>query len=234
MTPSRDENARGDRRTVLRRRLARARLQVLATTSVAEGAGRSLLDAVAAALDGGADLIQLREKDLPDEAVLARALRLRALCDAQGALLVVNDRIEVARDAGADGVHLGQEDRSVAEARAVLGGDALIGVSTHDEAEVRRALADGADSVGVGSVFATATKGRAVPVGGPAALARIAAIAEARGVPAFAIGGITPENVAEVVAAGFRRVAVCAGVIGSADPRAAAGALVRAVGDSPR
>ena len=162
--------------------------------------------------------------------MLLLARRLRALCDAHGALLVVNDRIEVARDSGADGVHLGQDDRSVAEARRVLGPHALVGVSTHDAAELRRALADGADHVGVGSVFATSTKGRAVPVSGPAALAPVAAAAEAAGVPAFAIGGISPTNVADVAAAGFRRVAVSAGVLASESPRAAAAALLAALG----
>jgi thiamine-phosphate pyrophosphorylase len=199
---------------------------VLATSSVAR---RPLLDAVEEALRGGASVIQLREKTLPDADVLALAQRLRALCDGSGALLVVNDRIEVARDAGADGVHLGQEDRSVAEARRVLGSDALVGVSTHDAAELARALADGADYVGVGSVFPTATKGRAVPVSGAAALAPLAARAEAAGVPAFAIGGITPQNAAVVTAAGFRRVATCAGVVAADEPAAAARAILTAL-----
>lgn len=206
-------------------RLVASRVYLLATTAVAT---RPLLEAVEAALAGGVSIVQVREKKMDDAALLALARRLRAVCDAHGALLVVNDRIEVARDAGADGVHLGQEDRPVGEARRILGPSALVGVSTHDAAELDRALADGADYVGVGSVFATATKGRAVPVSGPAALAPLAARAEAAGVPAFAIGGITPANVAEVAAAGFRRVAVSAGVLAAESPRAAAAALLAA------
>jgi thiamine-phosphate pyrophosphorylase len=209
-----------------RSRLAAARLYLLATTSVAR---RPLLDAVEGALRGGVSIVQLREKEMDDAAMLALARQMRSLCDAHGALFVVNDRIEVARDTGADGVHLGQEDRPVAEARRILGPDAIVGVSTHDDVELARALADGADCVGVGSVFATATKGRAVPVSGPGALAPLAARAEAAGVPAFAIGGIAPANVAEVAAAGFRRVAVSAGVLASDDPRAAAAAMLAAI-----
>jgi len=122
---------------------------------------------------------------------------------------------------------------SVSEARRFLGPDALIGVSTHDAGELACALADGADYVGVGSVFATSTKGRDVLVSGPAALAPLAAKAEAAGVPAFAIGGITAENVGEVVAAGFRRVAVCAGILASDDPGRRARELVGALTPPP-
>lgn len=201
------------------RRLGAVRLYVLASSSVAR---RPLPEAVALALEGGAQAIQLREKSLPDADVLALARALRPLCDRHGALLFVNDRVEVARDAAADGVHLGQDDLPVAGARALLPAGTLIGVSTHDAAELGRALADGADLVGVGAVFPTATKGRAVPVRGAAALAPLAARAEAAGVPAFAIGGITVTDVPTLVASGFRRVAVSAAVIGADDPRAAA------------
>lgn len=207
-------------------RLRAARLYVLATTALARG---PIERAVELALLGGASIVQVREKSMSDAEALALARRLRGVCDALGALLVVNDRIEVARDAGADGVHLGQTDRPVAEARRILGPGAIVGVSTHDDAELDRALRDGADHVGVGSVFSTATKGAAVRVSGPVALAPIAARAEAAGVPAFAIGGITPENVAQVVAAGFVRVAVSAGVIAADDPRRAASRIAAAL-----
>jgi thiamine-phosphate pyrophosphorylase len=221
----------GDRGPRLRRRLAEARLQLLATT----GAARGPLDAaVEAALRGGVSVVQVREKEMEDRDVLALARRLRTLCDAHGALLVVNDRIEVARDAGADGVHLGQEDRPVEEARRVLGPAALVGVSTHGAEELVRALADGADYVGVGSVFPTSTKGRAVPVSGPEALAPLALRAEAAAVPAFAIGGISPANVAAIAAAGFRRVAVCAGVLAAPSPCDAAAAMIAALVSASR
>ena len=211
----------------LRERLARARLYLLATTAVARG---PLLEAVAAAIDGGVDAVQLREKEMPGGEFLELADEMCLLCAAKDVLFFVNDRVEAARLVGADGVHLGQEDVPVSEARRHLGRDALIGVSTHDAAELAGALADRADCVGVGAVFATATKGRDVHVGGVADLAPLAARAEARGVPAFAIGGITPDNIAEVVDAGFRRVAVCAGVLAADDPRAAAEALRRGLG----
>jgi len=203
----------------VRDRLGRATLYLLATSSVAK---LPLLDAVAAAIDGGVEVVQLREKTMSDGAFLELADDLNLLCAAKDALFLVNDRVEAARIVGADGVHLGQDDVCVEEARRILGADALIGVSTHDAMELARALADGADYVGVGSVFATATKGRDVPVSGTDALAPLAARAEAAGVPAFAIGGITPQNVERVVAAGFRRVAVCAGILAADDPRAAA------------
>ena len=210
----------------MRDRLARARLYLLATSSVSR---LPLLDAVAAAIDGGVDAVQLREKDMDEAAFLELADDLNLLCAAKDVLFIVNDRVEAARLVGADGVHLGQDDVSVREARRLLGLDPLVGVSTHDATELAGALADGADYVGVGSVFATATKGRDVPVSGPLALAPLAARAEAAGVPAFAIGGIVPGNVAEVAAAGFRRVAVSAGVIGADDPLAAAAAIVAAL-----
>ena len=207
-------------------RLARARLCVIATTSVAR---LPLAEAVAAAIDGGADVVQLREKEMDGGAFLELADDLRLLCAARDVLFVVNDRVEAARVVGADGVHVGQEDAPVADARRLLGPGTFIGVSAHDAAELDGALRDGADYVGVGSVFATTTKGRDVPVSGAAALAPLAARAEARGVPAFAIGGITPENVAGVAAAGFRRVAVCAGVFATDDPESAARAIVAAL-----
>jgi thiamine-phosphate pyrophosphorylase len=206
----------------LRERLARARLYLLATTSLAR---LPLVEAVAAAIDGGVEVVQLREKTMPDGAFLELADDLSLLCAAKDVIFIVNDRVEAARLVGAHGVHLGQDDLPVAEARRSLGPEGLVGVSTHDAAEIAAALAARADYVGVGSVFATATKGRDVPVSGPAALAALAARAEAAGVPAFAIGGITVDNLGDVTAAGFRRVAVCAGILATDDPRAAARAF---------
>ena len=200
-------------------RLARARLYLLATTAVSR---RPLLDAVSLVLDAGVDVVQLREKTMADGEFLELADDLRLLCEVRGALFVVNDRVEVARIVGADGVHLGQEDLGVAQARKLLRAGTAVGVSTHDAAELSRALEDRADYVGVGSVFPTSTKGRDVAVSGPEALAALAILAEGAGVPAFAIGGITVRNATEVVSAGFRRLAVCAGILGESDPGAAA------------
>lgn len=208
----------------MRDRLARARLYLLATTAVSR---LPLLDAVAAAIDGGVDVVQLREKTMTDGEFLELADDMRLLCAAKDVIFVVNDHVEVAYLVGADGVHLGQDDTPVNEAREMLGPSGLIGVSTHDAAELDGALRDGANYVGVGSVFPTSTKGRDVLVSGAAALAPLARRAETAGVPAFAIGGITAENVGQVVAAGFGRVAVCAGILADDDPRAAA-ARIRA------
>lgn len=208
-----------------RARLRDAKLYLLATAAVS---ALPLDQAVDRAIDGGVDVVQLREKTASDDAFVASAHRLAALCRARSVIFVVNDRVEIARACGADGVHLGQEDRSVADARAVLGVDALVGISTHDGIELTAALAPlplRADYVGVGSAFPTATKGRAVPVPGPETVARLAAAAESAGVPAFAIGGIDGTNVGELAQRGVRRVAVCAGILASADPRAAAAAI---------
>jgi thiamine-phosphate pyrophosphorylase len=208
--------------TARRERLASARLYLLATEAVG---GTDWLGAVERALHGGVDVVQLREKSLDDAAFAERARRLASLCHAHRALFVVNDRVEIAREVRADGVHVGQDDASVAAARALLGPDALVGVSTHDSEELDRALADGADYVGMGSVFPTTTKGRAVPVGSPSALAPLAQRAEDAGVPAFAIGGIDVAQADAVAAAGFTRIATCAGVLGADDPESAARAL---------
>ena len=207
-------------------RLRSARLYLLATASVSRG---DWLASVAAALAGGADIVQLREKSIADDEFADRARQLAGLCHAHGALFVVNDRLHVATEIDCDGVHLGQDDAGVAAARRALGSDALVGISTHDAAELSRALSDGADYVGVGAVHPTATKGRAVSVGSPTTLAPLALRAERSGVPAFAIGGIDVARADDVAAAGFTRIATCAGVLASEDPESAARAIRGAV-----
>lgn len=199
--------------------LPEAQLYLLATRGVCRG---PWLEAVEAALAGGVQLVQLREKEATTAERVSLATDLLRLCARHGARLIVNDDPEAAAAVGAWGLHLGQDDAPVADARKRLPARAVVGVSTHDEAELRAAVAAGADYVGVGSAFPTATKGRHVPIRGPRALTRLAAAAESEGVPAFAIGGITPENVDEVVAAGIRRVAVCAGILAQDDPERAA------------
>ena len=178
------------------------------------------LVAAEAALRGGVDVVQFREKDLSDDEFFRRASLLRSVCVAHRTLFIVNDRIDVAHEIGADGVHLGQDDASIHEARQTLGPDAVVGLSTHDETELQRALDSGADYVGVGSLFPTATKGRAVSVGSPARLAPLAVRAEEQGTPAFGIGGIDAACIDEVARAGFTRIATCAGVLAAADPAA--------------
>lgn len=195
----------------LAERLARARLYF-----VADG-----VDALEAALRGGVDVFQLRDKSGDDETVLAKAAVARRLCDAAGAILILNDRPDLAVAAGADGVHVGQDDTAPGEARAVVGPDALVGLSTHSPEQVAAAGAAGVDYVGVGPVFATPTKAGREPVG----LALVRHAARHAQVPFFAIGGIEAGNVAEVVAAGARRVAVVRAIAEADDPEAAARTL---------
>lgn len=181
---------------------------------------------LAAALRGGVDVFQLRDKHAADDALLAKAREARRACDEAGALLVVNDRPDVARAAGADGVHVGQDDAPVDEARALIGPGGLVGVSTHSPEQVEAACAAGADYIGVGPVFETPTK-----EGRPAVGLELVAFAAAHAtVPFFAIGGIDAGNVARVAAAGATRVAVVRAIALAPDPEGVARSL-RAVID---
>jgi thiamine-phosphate pyrophosphorylase len=175
-------------------------------------------EVVRRAIAGGADCIQLREKSLPDGELFRRASKARALC--AGVSLVINDRVDVALAAGADGVHVGQEDLSVAAVRAAAGTrPLLVGVSTHDPAELEAMILAGADNVGVGAMFATSTKVR--EVSGPAylshAVARLARV-PAGPLPHLAIGGITPENVGLLAGCGCQGVAVSGVVCQATEP----------------
>jgi thiamine-phosphate pyrophosphorylase len=213
---------------LLRRRirLDAARLYLVAGT---RPGGRRLADVLKPALEGGVDVFQLRAKDSPDDEVLAAARVARELCDAAGALLIVNDRPDLARIAGADGVHVGQDDATVAEARALAGRELLVGVSTHSPEQVDAAQAAGADYLGVGPVHATPTKPGRAPVGHEL----VGYAASAAGPPWFAIGGIDQENVEQVVAAGARRIAVVRAIAKASDPRAAARELRAALEGEP-
>lgn len=198
-----------------RRKLADARLYVLLTGSKCAAALDWTIDRAAA---GGVTVFQLREKELSDAELIARARDVRRWTRRANALFVVNDRPDIARLVGADGVHLGQEDISVADARRVLGPDTLIGVSTHSVEQVRKAVLDGADYLGVGPTFPSRTKAfEAFP-----GLEFVRAAAAETSLPAFALGGVGPENVAHVVTAGLRRVAVSAAVCAADDPEAVA------------
>ncbi|NLF32410.1 MAG: thiamine phosphate synthase, partial [Planctomycetes bacterium] len=199
-------------------RFARSRLYVLLTTALCKG---DPLVTAHAALAGGADCIQLREKTLGDRPLLDLARRLREVTARAGALLIVNDRPDIALLADADGVHVGQDDLPVGAVRTVLGGDRLVGLSTHSVDQARRAVEAGADHIGIGPMFATATKD-AGPVQGPALVADVLAAVD---LPHVAIGGITAANAPQLAAAGARCIAICAAVIGADDPQAAAAAI---------
>jgi thiamine-phosphate pyrophosphorylase len=185
---------------------------------VAALGGRSVGEAVSALAAAGVRLLQLRAKDVTDRALLALAREAVAAAHAGGARLLVNDRADVARIVGADGVHVGQEDLSPADARAVLGSEAVIGVSTHDLDQLRRAMAEPVDYVALGPIFATASKAHPDPVVG------LETLRAARGIatrPLVAIGGITRARSADVARAGAEGVAVISDLL-KADDLAAA------------
>jgi thiamine-phosphate pyrophosphorylase len=176
-------------------------------------------DVARRAIEGGADCLQLREKGLGDRDLLGRARRLVALgrASGRGVSIVVNDRVDIALLAGADGVHLGQDDLGVEDARRVAGFSLLVGVSTENLEQARRAARAGADYCGVGPMFTTSTKDKP-RIAGPAYLREYLADEVAGARPHLAIGGITPRSIGELAAAGCRGVAVASCVCGSPDP----------------
>lgn len=192
----------------------------------ADVAGRSHEEVAAAALAGGATVLQLRDKRMSAAALYRVACRLRELTRRAGIPLIINDRVDVALAADADGVHLGPDDLPLEAARRVLGPRRIIGASVGTVAEAIRAEREGATYLGVGPVFATATKADAGPAVG---VERVAAVVRAVGIPVVGIGGITPENAAEVLRAGAAGVAVISAVAAAPDPTAAARALLEAV-----
>jgi len=198
-----------------RERLGLARLYFVTDASAPAGVLR-------AALEGGADMLQLRDPSLGDAELLRAAEAFRELCDEHGALFFVNDRPDLAQRAGADGVHVGQDDLPVAAARAESGGALLVGLSTHSPAQLEAGIAAGADQLSIGPVWETPTKpGRAA-----AGLVYVRQAAARRPpVPWFAIGGIGEGNVAEVAAAGAERVVVVRALREARDPARAAAAI---------
>jgi thiamine-phosphate pyrophosphorylase len=210
-------------------RFAAVRLYVLVTESICR---RPWLEVATAAVEGGADCVQLREKDLESGEFLRRAKILTDLCREHGVLFIINDRPDVALLANADGVHLGQTDLPCTEARKLLGPDKLIGVSTHNLDQAKQARLDGADYIGVGPVFRSATKTRDFLPG----LDYAREAARQIPLPAVAIAGITEQNADEVLATGVRAIAVTAAVAATDDPRGATARLkqlITARGASP-
>ena len=173
---------------------------------------------IEAAVRGGAAIVQLREKRLEDDAFLAEARRFAALCHELGAVSIINDRPDIALAAGADGVHVGQDDLAAGRARALLGPGKLLGVSAHSRTEALRARAAGADYLGVGAAFATGTKADARPI----SRETIRAVTAAVDIPTVAIGGVSRENILELRGLGLAGVAVVSGIFGQKHPEAAA------------
>lgn len=181
--------------------------------------GGDLVAAVARALEGGVRAVQLREKDLPAAEFLELARQLRELTAAHGAKLLVNRRLAAALSIQADGLHLGPDAAAIAAARRALGPGALLGVSTHSGEELAIAAAAGADFATFGPVWFTPSK---APFGAPVGLERLAAACAATPLPVFGLGGVTPERVPQLRAAGACGAAAIGGLLGAPDPAMAA------------
>jgi thiamine-phosphate pyrophosphorylase len=200
---------------IRRERLAAARLYLVLDSAPR---GRALPDLVRAAAAGGVDIVQLRDKRLADDELAAVAHATRVLCEQMGVLFVVNDRPLVAREVGADGVHVGQDDMPAQEVRELVGDELLIGLSTHAPHEVDGVDPTAVDYIGVGPVHATPTKPGRPAVG----LDLVRHAATHATVPFFAIGGLALDNVAEVLHAGASRVCVLRAIAEAEDPERAA------------
>lgn len=185
--------------------------------------GRALLDCVRKALDGGVTLVQYRAKTASSAEMYAEALQLKALCDSFKVPLIINDRLDIAMAVGAAGVHLGQDDLPCAAARKILGENYIIGVSAHNPAEAKAALQSGADYLGCGAVFGTATKADVKKLGTEG----LTAICREKGLPVVGIGGVTADNYSEVRAAGADGAAIVSGILAQPDISATVRAIAR-------
>ena len=200
-------------------RLANARLYVLIDACDSPEAFAALARSL---IDAGVHVLQLRDKRLSDRELLARGRQLRELTKGTNSLFIMNDRPDLARLSEADGVHVGQEELSLKDARSIIGPHALIGVSTHSIEQARQAVLDGANYLGVGPTFPSGTKSFERFTG----VDLLRAVASEIRLPAFAIGGVSSKNIAEVLASGFSRIAVSGGVLNQSNPAAAARELL--------
>ena len=213
-----------------RDRLARAHLYLVTGARTGQGDLAAFLDAV---LGAGVDLVQLREKDAEAGDLLRWSMVFRAAADRHGALFIINDRPDVAVAAGADGVHVGQNDLPPAAARGATGPDLLIGLSTHSSMELDDAAPE-PDYLCTGPVYATPTKPGRAPTG--LETVRHAARRERQGIerrPWFAIGGIDPATLPDVVEAGASRIVVVRAITGSPDPASSSARLLAALKGLP-
>ena len=203
--------------------IARERYALYAVTDrVRAHTAEELLAQAAAVIRGGAQIVQLREKELPFGEFLDEARQFVALCRELGAVSIINDNVEIARLTGADGVHVGQEDMAAARAREILGAGKLVGVSAHTVEEARAAYEMGADYLGTGAAFVTGTKADARPI----ERATIRAVTSSVPIPVVAIGGITAANLPELRSLGLAGAAVASAIFASDNPEAAARTLL--------
>ena len=193
-------------------------LRLYAVTDRAWTGPMTLLQQAEAALQGGVTCLQLREKHLEDDAFLAEAREMAALCRRYRVPFIVNDRVDIALACGADGVHVGQEDMEVSAVRRMAGDKLMVGVSAHTVEEAVRAARGGADYLGLGAVFSTSTKADA----GAMSRDTLKAICQAVDLPKVAIGGISAKNILELSGSGVDGVAVVSAIFGAPDPRRAA------------
>jgi thiamine-phosphate pyrophosphorylase len=211
-----------------RSRLGRLRLPTLCLITDRERCGKTSLETVVeGAVKAGANVVQLREKDLPAGELFALAGRLRTVTRGR-ALLLVNDRIDVAMACGADGVHLPEDGLPVGMARWLLGKHALIGCSVHSVEAAVQAERNGADFVQVGTIFATDSKPEAQPVGAKL----VDEVAKVVSIPVLAVGGVKAKNVAEVIAAGASGASVISAICGAREPEKATDELVKAMAEA--
>lgn len=184
--------------------------------------GRKLSEDVKKALEGGATIVQLREKELSEEEFLKEALEIKKVTDQYKVPFIINDNVKIAKECGADGIHVGQDDTSILEVRKILGDDIIIGASAHNVEEALKAQKEGADYLGVGAVFGSQTKTNVCKMPNET----LKAICEAVTIPVVAIGGITKENISLLQGTGIDGVAVVSALFAQKDITMAAKDMV--------
>lgn len=200
-------------------------LLLYAVTDRAWTGKQTLEQQVEDALIGGVTCVQLREKQLNEDDFIAEAIRMKKLCHQYGVPLIINDNIRVARESGADGIHVGQEDCSAREIRKIVGSDFIIGTTAKTVEQAQEAEAEGADYLGVGAVFPSPTKTNAVRITGE----QLKTICASVSIPAVAIGGISLENMTEITGCGMSGIAVVSAVFAAEDIKTASAELKRKV-----
>ena len=210
----------GDAKNVCKPKIGAA-LRLYAVTDRHWLNGRTLAECVEQAIDGGASFVQLREKELDRQNFLREARELKTLCAARAVPFVINDNVDIAKEVGADGVHVGQSDMACLDARRILGADAIIGVSAQTVEQAVLAQEQGADYLGVGAVFTTGSKADAESV----SIATLKEICAAVTIPVVAIGGINADNAAQLKGTGIAGISVISAIFANDDIRAATKAL---------